>query len=132
MSDITLAANRVIPLDVELYDRVITEFPAQNVIGRDDTEIKLLFTLKNKNATTPYAVAASDVSSADKVEYVFTDPDGFSTIKTAGLNTTGSDGIIYYMTGYADLSTRGNWYVTVRVTFGDVTINYPRILFIVE
>ena len=132
MSDISTVNNRIIPLDLELYDRVVEEFPDKNVVDRNDAEFKIQFTLKNKNASSPYTVAASDVSGADKIELIFKSPNGITYKRLAQFGSDGSDGIIFYVCQENDLNQEGTWFVTTRVTYGDVQVQYPFVPFVVE
>jgi ribosome biogenesis protein Nip4 len=132
MSDLATVANRLIPITVELYTKV-TETYLLNpiVVNKDDSEYKILFTLTNKDATSPYAVNTSDVSNADKVEFVFTNNLG-SYIKSATNETDGTDGEVFFMVSLNDLHIIGDWFVHVKLTYDDNEINYPKVPFIVE
>lgn len=132
MSDITAVVNRIIPITVELYDLVIEEFPDLNVVGKDDGEYKLEFTLQNKGSTAPYTVADSDLSTSDKQEIIFTSPEGKEIIRKATLLTDGTDGVIFYICQKKDMNIVGIWLVRVRVTEDDVVINYPQVPIKVE
>lgn len=132
MSDISTINNRVIPVDVELYTREQEEFPDINVVGKNDSEYKIQFTLKNKNAASPYAVAVSDVSGADKVEILLISPSGTPHLKPTSFGTDGSDGIIFTTIGEAEMNFRGTWRVYALVTYGDIVVTYPRVPFLVE
>ena len=132
MSDITATANRVIPIDTELYFRDIEEFPDLHVVNHKDSEFKIQLTCQNKDASSPYAVAASDISGSDKQEIVFLSPEGREIIRKATFGTSGTDGIIFYICQSTDLDTVGVWQVRARITEGDVEINYPNIPFTVE
>ncbi len=132
MSDITILANRLIPIDVELYDLSVVEFPDINIVGVDDAQYRIQFTLKNKAATSPYAVAVTDLSTTDKQEFVITSPEGILFIRKATFLNTGADGIIFFVCQLNDLNTLGIWKVRARITEGDVVVNYPDVPFLVE
>jgi len=132
MSDITVLANRLIPIDVELYDLSVIEFPDINVVGVKDAEYRIQFTLKNKASTSPYAVGVTDLSTTDQQEFVITSPEDLTFIRKAIFLTNGSDGIIFYVCQLSDLNTLGLWKVRARITEGDVVVNYPDIIFSVE
>ncbi len=132
MSDITVLANRLIPIDVELYDLSVIEFPDINIVGVKDAEYRIQFTLKNKAPTSPYTVAVTNLSTTDKQEFVITSPDGTIFIRQAIFLTDGTDGIIFYVCQLSDLNTLGIWKVRARITEGDVVVNYPDVPFSVE
>lgn len=132
MSDISAYANRVLPVDVELYDKSIEEFPDQHTVGKDDSEFKLQLTLQNKDASSPYAVAASDLTNIDKVEYYFYPPNQINTIVRKAEIATAASGITFLSIDTKILNTVGLWRVQAVCTEGDVTITYPIVLIYVE
>jgi len=133
MSDIVVVANRIIPITVELYKVVADEFLLDpNIINKEDSEYKLLFTCQNKNATSPFAVANSDLSNTDKQEIVFTTPGGDTIVRKATFEATGSDGEVFYICQLNDMNTAGIWQARPRMTEGDVEINWPNTPFRIE
>ncbi len=128
---ISLTANRIIPLTVELYVRTQEEFPDLNMVGVKDSEFIIKFTCNNKDATSPYSVAASDLSNTDKQEMVFTSPSGEIIIRKTTFFTDGTDGIVFFVCQLNDMNVAGKWQVKVRITEGVLEINYPNVPFTV-
>ncbi len=128
---LSLTANRIIPITVELYNRTQEEFPDLNMVGVKDSEFVIKFTCNNKDATSPYAVAASDLSNSDKQEIVFTSPSGETIIRKTTFFTNGTDGIVFFVCQLNDMNIVGRWQVKVRITEGILEINYPNVPFTV-
>jgi len=128
---ISLTANRIIPLTVELYIRTQEEFPDLNMVGVKDSEFVIKFTCNNKDATSPYAVSASDLSNSDKQEMIFTSPEGEIIIRKTIFFTNGTDGIVFFVCQLNDMNVAGRWQVKVRITEGILEINYPNVPFTV-
>jgi len=129
MSDISVLTNRIIPIDVELYTN--TSIPA-SIVGGIDSEVRLQFTLKNKDATSPYAVSTTDLSSVDRVDYIFTQPNGLIYTKLAAIDSPASSGVVYLYLDKSDLNVSGTWQVAAIVTIGDIVVSYPNVPFTVE
>lgn len=64
-----------------------------------------------------------DISGAITLEYIFIDPAGVRTTKTAALLTDGTDGKVVYATQSGDLHTAGIWKIQVKVELPTGTWN---------
>ena len=132
MSDITTFANRVLPIDVELYDEPVEEFPDRHTVGMFDVEYKLQLTLKNKNAASPYTVAATDLTNVDKVRFNFYPPDSSALISKTATVSDAANGIAFVSIDHHVLHTPGVWNVEAQCIEGDIYITYPRVLIYVQ
>jgi hypothetical protein len=133
MGDISITTGRIIPITVELYTKDTVQYPIDPiVVNKDDSEFTLQFILTNKASTTPYAVEVTDISSMDKIEITFLDPEGGEVIRSAILLAGGSDGIMFYVCLLNDLNVVGCWTVRATLTKDDVVVNYPNVPFRVE
>ena len=59
---------------------------------------------------------AEDISSYTTRIFIFTDPTGTSTDKTATFDTDGTDGTLKYTTIDGDVDAAGNWNVVARIS----------------
>ena len=123
--------NRIIPVTTELYNSSQEEFSDLHIVKAIDSKYILQFTLTNKSLTYPYTVAASDVSGADRVEFIFKKDDIVRSRK-AILATNGTDGVVTYKCGFQDLDIPGIWQVYTKVIYGDLTVSYPDVPFTVQ
>lgn len=61
--------------------------------------------------------AAADLRGATTKQYIFTDPSGLLSTKTAGFVTDGQDGLLTYTTIANDFPTAGTWRWQARLTW---------------
>lgn len=66
--------------------------------------------------------SARDVSTYTTKQFIFRDPDGTATTKTADFDTDGSDGILKYTTVDGDIDAAGNWKVAARIKKANVEL----------
>ncbi len=60
-------------------------------------------------AVTDLTGAAISIASATQLLIYLTRPDGVILVKTAALNTTGTDGLMKYVTAAGDMTVAGTW-----------------------
>lgn len=69
-------------------------------------------------AVTDEDGSAVNISAAAPMLIFLTKPDGTVLAKTAVLDTTGTNGLMKYVTVAGDLSAPGRWKIQGRVTLG--------------
>jgi hypothetical protein len=132
MSDLATVANRVIPITVELYTQDVTVYAITPItVNMEDSKYIIQYTLTNKDLASPYAVAITDLSSAERIELIFRQGNS-SRVNLMSLLTDGTDGVVDYTVEINDFPSRGLWDVFARVIYGDINISYPIIPFLVE
>ena len=72
---------------------------------------------------------AQDVSAFTAVYYVFRDPSGVVTTKTAAFKTDGTDGVCTYTLADGDIDSIGQWRVQVKLTTASASISTVRLPF---
>lgn len=81
-------------------------------VHEDDIGTQFLVTLKDEDCDI------INVSTATVKQIIFQKPDGTRVVKTAGFDTDGSDGIIYYTTVAGDLDQHGIWQLQGYIEMG--------------
>ena len=77
-------------------------------IHKDDIGTKLLLTVTDDGT-------AVDISSASSLSVFIRKPDGTVLTRTGTLNTTGTDGKMYYITLAGDLDAAGHYKIQGKV-----------------
>ena len=74
---------------------------------------------------------AVDVSGYTTLQFVFTDPSGTETTKTAAFDTDGTNGVIKYTIESGLFDTSGVWRVRAKVSATGVSLLSDEIQFLV-
>ena len=67
------------------------------------------------NLTIEQDGVAVDISSYTTLQYIFSDPSGNDTTKTAAFNSDGTDGVLTYTIEDGLIDEAGRWLVRARV-----------------
>jgi hypothetical protein len=62
---------------------------------------------------------AMNLSTATKMQFVFTKPDGSEVVRDAEFFTNGTDGMVQYSTQAGDLDMEGDWKWQGEITLPD-------------
>lgn len=75
---------------------------------------------------------AVDISSYTTRQFIFTDPTGTITTKTATFDTDGVDGVLKYTILDNEVNTAGYWYVQARIIKSGVELTSDPLRFFVS
>ena len=76
--------------------------------------------------------SARDISSYTTREFIFRDPDGTETTKTASFDSDGTDGKLKYTILTGEVDSVGSWYVQARIAKAGAELTADRLGFAVK